>query len=130
MAERMVEKVARITKNPKFIRNICTSAHIHHGKCISGNSRVLLPDGSIKTAQEIFENVSRNGKIHEDSEEHTIYTPKEPLNVFSLNKQTGKIEKKPLQYAWRLNGGKTIKIKLRNGFEIETTPEHKYISFS
>ena len=32
MAERMVEKVARITKNPKFIRNICTSAHIHHGK--------------------------------------------------------------------------------------------------
>src|SRR3989338_4303276 len=28
----MIEKVARITKNPKFIRNICTSAHIHHGK--------------------------------------------------------------------------------------------------
>ena len=32
MAERMADKVARITKNPKFIRNICTSAHIHHGK--------------------------------------------------------------------------------------------------
>ncbi len=32
MAESMVDKVARITKNPKFIRNICTSAHIHHGK--------------------------------------------------------------------------------------------------
>ncbi|MDO8480737.1 MAG: elongation factor EF-2 [Nanoarchaeota archaeon] len=32
MAERMAEKVTRITKNPKFIRNICTSAHIHHGK--------------------------------------------------------------------------------------------------
>ena len=32
MAEKMADKVARITKNPKFIRNICTSAHIHHGK--------------------------------------------------------------------------------------------------
>lgn len=32
MAERMVDKVARITKNPKYIRNVCTSAHIHHGK--------------------------------------------------------------------------------------------------
>ncbi len=32
MAERMIDKVARITQNPKFIRNICTSAHIHHGK--------------------------------------------------------------------------------------------------
>jgi len=32
MAEKMADKVARITKDPKFIRNICTSAHIHHGK--------------------------------------------------------------------------------------------------
>ena len=28
----MVDKATRITKNPQFIRNICTSAHIHHGK--------------------------------------------------------------------------------------------------
>ena len=32
MAESMAEKVLRIAKNPQFIRNICTSAHIHHGK--------------------------------------------------------------------------------------------------
>ncbi|HIH04774.1 TPA: elongation factor EF-2 [Candidatus Woesearchaeota archaeon] len=32
MAERMVDKVMRITKHPENIRNICTSAHIHHGK--------------------------------------------------------------------------------------------------
>ena len=32
MAEKMSEAFARIAKNPKFIRNICTSAHIHHGK--------------------------------------------------------------------------------------------------
>lgn len=30
--EKLVDKVMRITQNPKFIRNICTSAHIHHGK--------------------------------------------------------------------------------------------------
>src|SRR3989339_92002 len=129
MAERMADKVARITKNPKFIRNICTSAHIHHGKCISGGSRLILADGSVKTAQEIFENVSKNGEIYEDNDEHTIFIPKEQISIFSLNKETNKLEKKPVQYAWRLNGGKTIKIKLRNGFEIETTPEHKYIAY-
>src|SRR3989344_2675374 len=32
MAEKMADAVARITKDPRFIRNICTSAHIHHGK--------------------------------------------------------------------------------------------------
>src|SRR3972149_9509389 len=31
-SERMTEKVKRIVKNPAYIRNICTSAHIHHGK--------------------------------------------------------------------------------------------------
>jgi elongation factor 2 len=46
-----------------------------------------------------------------------------------LNKSTQNIEKRPIQYAWKLLGGETIKIKLRNGFEVETTPEHKYVSF-
>ena len=30
--EKMVDRVMKITQNPKQIRNICTSAHIHHGK--------------------------------------------------------------------------------------------------
>ena len=93
MAERMADKVARITKNPKFIRNICTSAHIHHGKCISGGSRVLLADGSIRTAQEIFEAVSQNGEVHQENEDHTVFIPKHPIEIFSLNKETKKIEK-------------------------------------
>ena len=57
MAERMADKVARITKDPRYIRNICTSAHIHHGKCISGNTRLIVSNGSIKTAEEIFTEV-------------------------------------------------------------------------
>src|SRR3989338_3056802 len=32
MAEKMVDKVQRIMKNQEQIRNICTSAHIDHGK--------------------------------------------------------------------------------------------------
>src|SRR3989338_6603714 len=31
-SEKIVDKVLRITQNPKFIRNVATSAHIHHGK--------------------------------------------------------------------------------------------------
>src|SRR5512135_1783559 len=32
MGEKMNDKIGRIMKDPKHIRNICTSAHIHHGK--------------------------------------------------------------------------------------------------
>jgi len=127
--ETQAEKIKRISKIRKNIRNICTSAHIHHGKCVAGDSRLTLADGSLKTAKELFEEISTNGEIFQENEEHTIFSPKEKIEIFSLNKDTGKIEKKEIQHAWRLLGGKTIKVKLRNGLEIETTPEHKYIVF-
>ncbi|MDP3728526.1 MAG: elongation factor EF-2, partial [bacterium] len=129
MAERMADKVARITKDPRYIRNICTSAHIHHGKCISGNTRLIVSNGSIKTAEQIFTEVAASGKIFDQTEEHIIFTPKKDITLFSLNKDSGKLEKKNIQYVWKLKGGNTIKTTLRNGFEIETTPEHKYIIY-
>ena len=125
--ETSLEKIKRLSSNQKNIRNVATSAHIHHGKCISGNSRLMLADGTIRTAREIFENVSKDGALHEENEDHTVFNPKREIEVYSLNKATGKIEKKFIQHAWRLRGGNTIKIKLRNGFEITTTPEHRFI---
>ncbi len=127
--ETSLHKINRLTSNRENIRNVATSAHIHHGKCISGDSRVMLSDGSIKNARDIFEEVSKDGKVYEDNEEHIVFIPNKKVEIFSLNKESNKIEKKPIQYAWRLAGGNTIKVKLRNGFEIKTTPEHKYIVY-
>src|SRR3989344_3582175 len=127
--ETSLQKIERLTSTQVNIRNIATSAHIHHGKCIGGESRLILTNGKIKQAKEIFEEVALNGEIYEENEDHSVFTPKEKIEIFSLNKKTGSIEKKPIQYVWRLKGGNTIKTTLRNGFEITTTPEHKYIAF-
>jgi elongation factor 2 len=125
--ETSLDKIKRLVKMQKQIRNIATSAHIHHGKCITGDSRVLLKNGNIRTAREIFEEISKKGKIYEENDEHVVYTPSNKVEVFSLNQETRKMEIKPVQHAWRLKGGRVIKTKLRNGFEITTTPEHKYL---
>jgi len=127
--ETSLNKIERLTSNQANIRNVATSAHIHHGKCISGNSRVMLADGSIKTAKDIFEEAMNTGSIHTENEDYTVFNPKNEIKIISLNKETSKIEIKPIQHAWRLKGGNTIKIKLRNGFEITTTPEHKYLVY-
>ncbi len=108
---------------------VTVAGHVDHGKCISGDTLIPLIDGTIITAKELFEKISRKGKIFQENEEHTIFSPNKKIEVFSLNKENGKIEIKEIQHAWRLLGGKTIKIKLKNGFCIETTPEHKYIVF-
>ena len=122
-------KIERLTSNQANIRNVATSAHIHHGKCISGDSRVMLANGSIRTAREIFEEVMNTGSIHTENEDYTVFNPKNEIKIISLNKETAKVEIKPIQHAWRLKGGETIKIKLRNGFEITTTSEHRYLVY-
>src|SRR3989338_4326982 len=124
-----LSKIGRLIGNQANIRNIATSAHIHHGKCISGKSRVMLTDGRVKSAKEIFEEIAVNGTVKEENEDHTVFSPSNKVEIFSLNRSTGKLEKRPIQHAWRLRGGNVIKIKLRNGFDIETTPEHKYIVY-
>ncbi|MBS3167571.1 elongation factor EF-2 [Candidatus Woesearchaeota archaeon] len=131
MAEDPVIRFTRAMNNPKNIRNIATSAHIHHGKCISKDSRLILENGSILTAEEIYEYCEKNGVLFENKDnEHIIYdVSKLGLNIFSLNKETNQIEKKPVSMAWKLVGGTTIKVKLRHGAEITTTPEHKYIVY-
>jgi len=123
-------EMKELAKVPERIRNICTSAHIHHGKCIDGKSRLILANGEIKTAEQIYQLAEQKGQKFEEKEEHTIYdVSKEKITIFSLNQTTGQLEKKDVSLAWKLKGGQVIKIKLRNGFEISSTPEHKYVVF-
>ncbi len=125
-----IKELKDIMRDPLRIRNICTSAHIHHGKCISKDARLVLADGSIKTAEELYQLAEKTGKKFEEKDEHTIYDlSQQNISLFSLNKETGRLEQKRIDLAWKLQGGKLIKIKLRNGFEIATTPEHKFITF-
>ena len=51
----IVERFNKVMNNPLNIRNICTSAHIHHGKCISKDSRSMLEEGRILTAEEFYD---------------------------------------------------------------------------
>ncbi len=127
----VTERFGSVMNKPENIRNICTSAHIHHGKCISKDSRIMLENGEIMSAEELFSYCEKNGNLFEIREnEHTIYDASRlNLKVFSVNKDKKTIEIKPISLAWKLTGGTTIKLRLRNGASISTTPEHKYVVY-
>ena len=126
--EKQIDKIQRLMSHPEHIRNICICAHIDHGKCIGEESRLMLNNGEVINAKELYSLAESSGEKFQETEEFTIYdTSKLDLNVFSLNQDSGNIEKKPISMAWKLKGGNMIKAKLRNGFNIRTTPEHKYI---
>lgn len=114
--EKFAEKVMKIAQTPKHIRNICTSAHIHHGKCVAPMTRLILASGEIVTAENLFFRAEKSGqKVRDDGVEVVFDISDQDVYVFSLNKETGTLEKKNVSHAWKLQGGDCIKITLRNG---------------
>ena len=126
MDEKTVEKIVRLSSDPVHIRNICTSAHIDHGKCVSGGSRVMLSDGSFVRADELFQLSKKFGrKASEDGEKVVYDVTHLNLMTYSANPDSGEVELKPITHSWKLKGGEVIEVELRNGFKLATTPEHK-----
>src|SRR3989338_2392139 len=128
MAEKMVDKVVRIMKMPERIRNIAIAAHIDHGKCVAPETRILLADGSVLTAAQMHAIAEQKGKkAYQDANKVIYDIASSNIHVSSLNKSTGKLEKKKITHSWKIRGGRMNTITTRNGFSATTTPEHKYI---
>ncbi len=127
MSDKMVDKVTSLMKNKEQIRNIAICAHIDHGKCINGNTKLILSDGSFLNAKELYDKIAKDGSLIRKNKTETVYKPKRPYTIFSLDKEAGIIEHKSISHAWKLKGGNLLKIKIRSGMEISTTPEHRYI---
>ena len=73
-----------------------------HGKCVAPHSRLVLTDGTIETAENLSKKAEEFGIKFEEKEDQIIYDVKNlGLNVFSLNKNNGKLEKKPIELAWK-----------------------------
>ena len=116
-------------KNQANIRNIGIVAHIDHGKCIGPDERLVLYNGESIKAKDLFEELKTNGVLAAKDEEKEVYEITSPHFVFSLNKETGKMEKKPVTHAWKFNNKTEMKnVRLRNGFSVCTTPEHGFLA--
>lgn len=129
MAKDKTELIQGLMHKPAFIRNIGIAAHIDHGKCISGESRIHLASGSIKTAKDVFDTNSKQG-IQMPLEENGIVYDISNSNLYvnSFEKTNGKIVSKKITHIWKMQ--KTdplVCVKLKNGLVIKTTPEHKFI---
>ncbi len=129
--EEMVALAEKLMADRENIRNIGTVAHIDHGKCVSPDTRLQLADGQLVRAEQLFEILKSDSAIAQQDSDQTVFdVSQKNFIIFSLNKSTGQVEKKAISHAWKLSGGKTLRVQLRNGLWVETTPEHKFVTFN
>lgn len=96
------------------------------GKCITGETPVLLADGTKKSIEEIYEEYKEQGikrtdlnlEAHED-----LIELSHPLNILSMH--DGKIIEKQATCIYKGKTDVTVVVKTESGRNVELTPVHK-----
>jgi elongation factor 2 len=111
---------------PENIRNIAIAAHVDHGKCVAGDARVALADGTVVEAAELHRRVRADGEpVDRDGE---AFAPRDDLEVVSLDRATGETTAEPLAAATRREATEPlVRVRTSDGHVLETTPEHRHM---
>ncbi len=100
----------------------CVPGPFGSGKCVTGDTPVLLTNGEIKSIEELFEQYKNEGKkIANQYEEYTILD--KPLSVFTY--QNGKITPQQVRTVYKGKTEKLLIVKTRTGRVAKVTPIHK-----
>ncbi len=126
--EDVVKKAEKLMNRRETIRNIGIVAHIDHGKCVSGNTNILLSDGRIKTAGSLFKLPGKGKKVRENKWEEVFDVSGLGEMAVSFDKEKKELVSKKITHVWKLKANKKlVKLTFSNGFKIKTTPEHKFL---
>lgn len=92
------------------------------GKCVTGDTPVLLSNGAKKPIKKIYEENREKGKKKTDGrEEWTVLN--EPIGVLSM--KSGRLVKKEATHLYKGKADTTVRIETKSGRRIELTPVHK-----
>ena len=99
------------------------------GKCVSADSLIPTSDGSFRAIEDIYnENAAIGTKLYE-GEDHCVIEPYTNFKIPSINLDSYNIEQISPSIFWKIrNRNHLLKIKFKNGREIQVTPEHPFFT--
>ncbi|MCL5407749.1 MAG: V-type ATP synthase subunit A, partial [Candidatus Thermoplasmatota archaeon] len=92
------------------------------GKCVTGDTPVLLGDGSLIEIEELYNRHEKTAKKVKEKDGEYLKVP-EPIKLFSYNDNKISSSKSSLMYKGKSDS--VIKIKTRTGRIVKVTPVHK-----
>ncbi len=93
------------------------------GKCVLGETPVLLANGEIKSIEEIYKENEKDSDIEYQDENETLLRLKNPLKLFSM--YGGKVKESKSKFLYKGKSDSVIRIKTKTGREAKITPVHK-----
>jgi V/A-type H+/Na+-transporting ATPase subunit A len=104
----------------------CIPGPFGSGKCVTGNTPVLLANGTVKSIREIFRDAEKHGEKEVKNNEEYIRL-RNPIKVNSF--YDGKIVEGVATVAYRGRTDKIVRIYTDAGRIMEVTPAHKLFRF-
>ncbi len=102
---------------------ICVMGHVDHGKCITGDALLDLGDGRILQARDVFEEFKRGQPILQP--DGVVYHA-DGLKLLSVG-ENGRAVPKDASHVWKLKAHTMVRVLTKAGYEVKTTPEHKFM---
>ncbi|KXB08519.1 hypothetical protein AKJ55_00850 [candidate division MSBL1 archaeon SCGC-AAA382M17] len=92
------------------------------GKCVTGETPVILSNGSKRPIKEIYEENLENGRREEGIGEEWIELDK-PVRILSM--ENGRLVEKRATYLYKGRTDSVVSLKTKSGRKVELTPVHK-----
>ncbi len=92
------------------------------GKCVTGDTPVLLADGSVSSIRELYEAGAASGTVSGKGNEEFV-SLREPLKLVSYH--NGRMVQSESYLLYRGKSDSVLKIKLESGREVRVTPVHR-----
>src|SRR5438093_4418145 len=96
-----IKRAEALLHKKEFIRNIGTAAHIDHGKCLDGDSRILL-GGEWIAAKDLFERFGAQPTIRETPDEIVKDLRGLDVRILALDRVSRRFVEGRLTHAWKL----------------------------
>ncbi len=125
--EENIKKAQTLLHQKERIRNIGTAAHIDHGKCCHGNTRIWI-DGQWATAKDLWRRFEQLPPAPNNQGAEVKNVVNQNLWTLSLDTASGKTQFSQITHVWRLPATeRLVEIESRDGRIIRTTPEHPFV---
>ncbi len=102
----------------------CIPGGFGTGKCVKGDTPVLLGDGKEVPILEIYEHAKKHGKIIMKNDHEELIQLKDPIALFSYYKNS-RIQKSKTFLVYKDCSDYLVLIKTKSGRSVEVTPIHK-----